>query len=173
MQGDASSLATLIANLLDNALRFTPRGGRVDVGVANDAGRAVLSVIDSGPGIPVAARERVFERFHREAGPDDASRETGSGLGLSIVRRIADAHGATIELADGPDGKGLAVRVRFPKVDTTRLIGAVVLAEAARRLGTRVRRLPLDLGVPRPRSRMRKPGRQASHARHALEPQAA
>jgi two-component system OmpR family sensor kinase len=117
LQGDASTLATLIANLLDNALRFTPGGGCVDVAVANDAGRAVLSVIDNGPGIPAGARGRVFERFYREAGPDDASRETGSGLGLSIVRRIADAHGATIELADGPDGKGLAVHVRFPKLD--------------------------------------------------------
>jgi signal transduction histidine kinase len=79
----------------------------------------VLSVVDNGPGVPAAARGRVFERFYREAGPDDGSRETGSGLGLSIVRRIADAHGATIELADGPDGKGLAVRVRFPRVDTS------------------------------------------------------
>ena len=91
MNVSAATLATLMANLLDNALRFTPRGGRVDVGVASDAGRAVLSVIDNGPGIPVAARQRVFERFYREAGPDDASRETGSGLGLSIVRRIADS----------------------------------------------------------------------------------
>ena len=119
VRGDAATLATLVANLLDNALRFAPRGGRIDVGVADDAGRAVLSVIDSGPGIPVGARKRVFERFHREAAPDDVSRDTGSGLGLSIVRRIADAHGATIG-ADGPDGKGLAVRVRFPKVDERR-----------------------------------------------------
>jgi signal transduction histidine kinase len=118
VRGDPATLATLIANLLDNALRFTPRGGRVDVGIADDAGRAMLSVVDNGPGIPIAARERVFERFYREAGPDDVSRETGSGLGLSIVKRIADAHGATIGLADGPDGQGLAVGVRFPKGDS-------------------------------------------------------
>jgi two-component system OmpR family sensor kinase len=103
--------------LLDNALRYTPEGGRVDVAVADDAGRAILSVIDTGPGIPIAARERVFERFHREIPPDDETHAAGGGLGLSIVRRIAEAHGATISLGDGPDGKGLAVRVRFPKVD--------------------------------------------------------
>ena len=68
-----------------------------------------------GPGIPAAERERVFERFHRGAHADDAAPGTGSGLGLSIVRRIADAHGATVTLDDGAGGKGLAVRVRFPR----------------------------------------------------------
>ncbi|MET0682574.1 MAG: ATP-binding protein [Casimicrobiaceae bacterium] len=115
--GDPASLETLIANLLDNALRYTPEGGRVDVAVADDAGRAMLSVIDTGPGIPIAARERVFERFHREIPPAGEAHAAGGGLGLSIVRRIAEAHGATISLSDGPDGRGLAVRVRFPKVD--------------------------------------------------------
>jgi len=117
--GDAASLATLIANLLDNALRYTPKGGRVDVAVVDDAGRAVLTVIDTGPGIDIAARERVFERFHREIPPDDDTHPAGGGLGLSIARRIAEAHGATISLSDGLDGKGLAVRVRFPKVDAS------------------------------------------------------
>jgi two-component system OmpR family sensor kinase len=115
--GDPASLATLIANLLDNALRYTPEGGRVDVAVADDAGQAILSVIDTGPGIPIAARERVFERFHREIPPGDETHAAGGGLGLSIVRRIAEAHGASISLGDGPNGNGLAVRVRFPKVD--------------------------------------------------------
>ena len=119
VHGDSATLATLIANLLDNALRYTPEGGRVDVAVADVSGQAELSVIDTGPGIPVVARERVFERFHREVSPDDSAHAAGGGLGLSIVRRIADAHGATVTLGDGPDGKGLAVRVRFPKVDTT------------------------------------------------------
>ena len=114
MRGDAANLATLLANLLDNALRHTPEGGRVDVAVAEEAGRAVLSVTDTGPGIPAAERERVFERFHRGAQADDAAPGTGSGLGLSIVRRIAEAHGATVTLDDGAGGKGLAVRVRFP-----------------------------------------------------------
>ena len=116
VQGDAANLATLRATLLDNALRYTPRGGRVDVAIADESGQAVLSVSDTGPGIPADARERVFERFHREPHPDDAAFGTGSGLGLSIVRRIADAHGATVTLDAGADGKGLVVRVRFPRV---------------------------------------------------------
>ncbi len=114
VRGDPADLAMLIANLLDNALRYTPAGGRVDVAVDDDGGRAVLSVVDTGPGIAPADRERVFERFYRGAAGAGGPDATGSGLGLSIVRRIADAHGATILLDDGPDGRGLAVRVRFP-----------------------------------------------------------
>ena len=108
------SLAMLLANLLDNALRYTPEGGRIDVAIDDDGGRAVLAVIDTGPGIPAGDRARVFERFHRGTSASGADAPGGSGLGLSIVRRIADAHGATVALDDGPDGRGLAVRVRFP-----------------------------------------------------------
>ncbi|HTQ00251.1 MAG TPA: ATP-binding protein [Casimicrobiaceae bacterium] len=119
VRGDASNLAMLIGNLLDNALRYTPAGGRVDVAVDRDnAGGARLSVSDTGPGIPAAERERVFERFYRVRGPESPE-PVGSGLGLSIVRRIADAHGATVELADGPDGRGLAVHVQFPPANAT------------------------------------------------------
>jgi len=115
IRGDPASLATLLANLLDNALRYTPKGGRIDVAVDDADGHAVLSVADTGPGIPELERERVFERFHRGAPDDDPAVPTGSGLGLSIVRRIADAHGAIVALEDGPGGAGLAVRVRFPR----------------------------------------------------------
>jgi len=104
----------LLANLLDNALRYTPEGGRIDVAVDDDAGRAVLTVADTGSGIPVAERERVFDRFYRGATSGGLSGQTGSGLGLSIVRRIADAHGATVTLGDAPDGHGLVARVNFP-----------------------------------------------------------
>jgi two-component system, OmpR family, sensor kinase len=114
VRGDPASLAMLVANLLDNALRYTPAGGRIDVGVDDDGGSAVLSVVDTGPGIPAAEREQVFARFHRGSAAAAAPGAAGSGLGLSIVRRIADAHGATVRLEDGPDGRGLAVRVRFP-----------------------------------------------------------
>jgi two-component system OmpR family sensor kinase len=115
-RGDAASLSMLLANLLDNALRYTPQGGRIDVAVDDDAGHAVVSVSDTGPGIPAHDRERVFDRFHRGAGTDDGRGPTGSGLGLSIVKRIADAHGATVTLDAGSDGHGLIVRVRFPAV---------------------------------------------------------
>jgi two-component system OmpR family sensor kinase len=114
VRGDPTSLAMLLANLLDNALRYTPEGGRIDVAIDDDGGRAVLAVIDTGPGIPAGDRARVFERFHRGTSASGADAPGGSGLGLSIVRRIADAHGATVALDDGPDGRGLAVRVRFP-----------------------------------------------------------
>jgi two-component system OmpR family sensor kinase len=109
--GDPESLALLLSNLVDNALRYTPRNGRVDVSVDAAGGESVLTVADTGPGIPQDERERVFDRFYR--GP--AAGAGGSGLGLSIVRRIADAHHATIELDAPPGGTGLVARVRFPR----------------------------------------------------------
>jgi two-component system, OmpR family, sensor kinase len=109
--GDPASITTLLTNLLDNALRYTPPGGRVDVSVA-DGPEAVLSVADTGPGIPPAERERVFDRFYRGEG----NTESGSGLGLSIVKRIADAHHATLTLDSRTDGPGLVVAVHFPAV---------------------------------------------------------
>jgi two-component system OmpR family sensor kinase len=115
-RGDAASLSMLLANLLDNALRYTPEGGRIDVSIDDDAGHAVLTVADDGPGIPAGDRERVFDRFHRGSNAADGPEQGGSGLGLSIVRRIVDAHGATITLDAGADGRGLVARVRFPAV---------------------------------------------------------
>lgn len=117
VRGDPAMLSMMIGNLLDNALRYTPAGGRIDVATeASPNGDVRLSVIDTGPGIPPAERERVFERFYRGAA-QDASHGTGSGLGLSIVRRIAAAHRAEASLGEGSDGRGLAVHVRFPPPD--------------------------------------------------------
>ena len=96
-------------------MRYTPVGGRIDVAIDDVDGHAVLSVTDTGPGIPVSEREHVFERFHRGATSDSPVTPIGSGLGLSIVRRIADAHGAAVVLEDRPGGTGLVVRVRFPR----------------------------------------------------------
>ncbi len=110
VRGDPASLAILLSNLLDNALRYTPEGGKIDVALDNDDGRAILTVIDNGPGIPPEERVRVFDRFFRG---DD--REPGSGLGLSIVKRIADAHHAAIELGAPEQGCGLVVTVQFPE----------------------------------------------------------
>ncbi|MFI4888300.1 MAG: ATP-binding protein [Burkholderiales bacterium] len=111
VKGDPASLGILLSNLVDNALRYTPRGGRIDVSVDREEGGAMLSVADTGPGIPADARERVFDRFYRA----EVNEESGSGLGLSIVRRIADAHHATITLDAPAEGSGLIVRVRFPR----------------------------------------------------------
>jgi len=111
---DADALRTLLRNLVDNAVRYTPPGGRVDVSVEapprGASGGARLTVTDDGPGIAQAERARVFDRFYRRPG----TAPPGSGLGLAIVKAIADAHGASVELAAGPAGKGLAVTVSFP-----------------------------------------------------------
>jgi len=110
VRGDADALRILLTNLIDNALRYVPRGSRVDVQVARGAdGRsAVLGVADNGPGIPAAERERVFDRFYRV--PDAPT--GGSGLGLAIVAEIAQTHGAQVALEDAQPG--LRVRVTFP-----------------------------------------------------------
>jgi signal transduction histidine kinase len=111
--GNATALTVLLNNLVDNALRYTPRGGRIDVHVSltSESGTdALLAVSDSGPGIPIEERERVFERFYR--GVDVTT--PGSGLGLAIVREIAARHGARVELADTAGAGGLTVRVFFP-----------------------------------------------------------
>ncbi len=106
-------LDALIANLVDNALRYTQEAGRVTVGVQRDGMQLVLWIEDDGPGIAAEDRERVFERFYR------VSQHTeGSGLGLAIVREIALSFGAGIELADPAQGApGLTVSVRFAAAD--------------------------------------------------------
>jgi len=108
--GDPVLLGVLLRNLLDNAVRYTPAGGEVDVSLRRTGGGVSLAVVDTGPGIPEAERSRVFDRFHRVLGTG----EEGSGLGLSIVRRIADLHRARVALAAGPGGRGLRVEVLFP-----------------------------------------------------------
>jgi two-component system OmpR family sensor kinase len=106
--GDRTALRTLIDNLVDNALRYTP-SGQVTVRVAREGGSTVLEVEDTGPGIPPAERERVFDRFYR----GEAASAGGTGLGLAIVKRIAERHGGQVELLDGRGGRGLRARVTF------------------------------------------------------------
>jgi two-component system OmpR family sensor kinase len=117
LPGDAAAVAgtvdewrTLLGNLVDNALRYTPGGGRVDVQVRAVGAEAVLSVTDTGPGIPPEERERVFDRFYR--GPQATA--PGSGLGLAIVKRIADRYRARVSLSTGESGTGLWVKVSMP-----------------------------------------------------------
>ncbi len=109
-RGDEDLLGALVRNLVDNAVRYTPRGGSVEVLVRPEDGRVVLAVTDTGPGIPAAERPKVLERFHRGRGTG----EEGSGLGLSIAARIAELHGAALELREGPGGRGLTVRLALP-----------------------------------------------------------
>jgi two-component system OmpR family sensor kinase len=108
--GDREALRTLVRNLVDNAVRYTPPGGRVRVLSRGTSQGAVLQVADSGPGIPAPERERVFDRFYRRSG----SASEGSGLGLAIVKAIADRHGAQVRIDGAPEG-GLQVTVAFER----------------------------------------------------------
>ncbi len=110
--GDPQLLRELLANLLDNALIHTRSGGHVTARTRLDSGNPVLEIEDDGPGIPEAERERVFERFYRVAGTNTE----GGGLGLAIVREIADRHGASIALLTPSSGKGLLVRISFARL---------------------------------------------------------
>ena len=107
--GNREALRALVRNLVDNAVRYTPLGGTVQVRCRSAAQRALLEVIDTGPGIPAGDKERVFDRFYRRA----AAQGDGTGLGLAIVKAIAERHGARIDLGDAPGG-GLHVAVSFP-----------------------------------------------------------
>ncbi|MBT2325127.1 sensor histidine kinase N-terminal domain-containing protein [Variovorax paradoxus] len=110
VRGQAEALRTLLRNLLDNAVKYTPEGGRVDIGIGAAAGGVELSVEDSGPGLPAEERARVLDRFYRSGEPQ----APGSGLGLAIVKSIADLHGATLFLDRSESLGGLRVRVLFP-----------------------------------------------------------
>ena len=111
VEGQALLLHEMIANLADNALRYTPLGGSLALTVHEDDSGVVLEVSDSGPGIAAAERERVFAPFYRAAATLERN-PGGAGLGLAIVQDIATLHGATITLGDAPGG-GLLVAVRF------------------------------------------------------------
>lgn len=110
VQGQPEALRTLLRNLLDNAVKYTPEGGRVDIRIGQQAGGVELVVEDSGPGLPAEERERVLDRFYR-AGESQAP---GSGLGLAIVKSIADQHGATLDIGRSESLGGLRVRLLFP-----------------------------------------------------------
>ena len=110
ISGHADALRILVRNLLDNAVKYTPAGGTVDLEVRRVQGALVLSVDDSGPGIPEDDRERVLDRFYRIAGTPT----TGSGLGLAIVKSITELHAATLHLGHSQRLGGLRVEVRFP-----------------------------------------------------------
>jgi signal transduction histidine kinase len=108
-RGDRDLLFQAFANLLDNAVKYTPAGGTVRVSVAGKPGRPAVVVADTGPGVPEAERQKVFQRFYRL---DGARSTPGNGLGLSLVDAVARLHGAQVALED--NGPGLRVRLSFP-----------------------------------------------------------
>ena len=105
-------LFTVVRNLVDNAIRYTPVGGKVDLDVTPNASGVTLRITDSGPGIAITERDRVFDPFYRTLGND----EQGSGLGLSIVKAICERMGADLKLAFGDEStqSGLSVIVTIP-----------------------------------------------------------
>ena len=109
VQGNREALDLILRNLVDNAIKYTPAGGRIDIGMGRDAQGAWLAVDDSGPGVPEADRERVFDRFYRVPG----TQASGSGLGLAIVRTVAQRLGAQVRLVQSPALGGARVELRF------------------------------------------------------------
>jgi two-component system, OmpR family, sensor histidine kinase BaeS len=107
VQLDPARMRQVLGNLVENALRHTPRGGTVRVTTARDDASLVFSVSDTGTGIPAALLPHVFERFAKGAG------SPGSGLGLAIARDLVQAHGGTIEVTS-PPGAGTTFRIRLP-----------------------------------------------------------
>lgn len=109
VRGNPELLRILLRNLIDNAVRHTPPGTSVRIDIGHEQGAGYLSVSDDGPGIPEQERARVSERFYRPLG----TQASGSGLGLSIVKRIAEIHAATLRIAPLSAGRGLRVTVAF------------------------------------------------------------
>ena len=114
VMGDPEKLERVLLNLLSNAMKFVPDGGRVQVGLGVEGDGVVVSVEDNGPGVPVALREAIFERFRR--GDDSTTRRFGgTGLGLAIAKELVECHGGRIEVGDGNDS-GALFRVKLPFV---------------------------------------------------------
>lgn len=110
VNGMEDALKLLVTNLTDNAVRYTPEGGKIRLRVFENANNAVIEISDNGPGIPSEERERVFDRFYRALG----TKTQGHGLGLAIVKRIVEIHRGSIRIEDGLDGQGTTMRIELP-----------------------------------------------------------
>lgn len=117
--GNATMISVLLRNLIDNAVRYSSKGGKVDVRIQESEGRVVLDVRDSGPGVTSEELTKLFDRFYRGHHATGSGFVSGSGLGLSIVKRIAELHGAVIEAASPASG-GFEIRVRFVSAGSAR-----------------------------------------------------
>jgi two-component system sensor histidine kinase QseC len=113
IDGNETILSILIRNLIDNAIKYTPPHGKIEAKIQATPEKTILIVSDNGPGINIELHERIFERFYRVLG----TQASGSGLGLSIVKQIADLHHAKIELGQPADHPGLEIRLTFASVN--------------------------------------------------------
>jgi signal transduction histidine kinase len=114
VSGDAEWIQRAVANLVSNAVKYTPRGGKVRVRYRETEGQGVVEVIDNGPGIPEAAQARLFERFYRVRN-ESTRRSPGSGLGLAIVKTIIERHGGRVWVTSA-EGKGSTFGFLVPLV---------------------------------------------------------
>jgi signal transduction histidine kinase len=112
LMGDPVHLSRLLDNLISNAIKFTPTGGRINIRLQRDNGTAILEVSDTGVGIPSDKLERVFDRFYQVDG-SSTRRYGGTGLGLALVKEIAISHGGQVSV-ESTVGKGSTFRVNLP-----------------------------------------------------------
>jgi two-component system, OmpR family, sensor kinase len=125
VDGNPDELHRMVLNLLDNAVRHTPAGSRIELRLRAAGNDAVVEVADDGPGIPPEVREQIFDRFVRSEGPADTAARGGSGLGLAIVRAVATSHGGSVEAGASESG-GALFRIRLPLAKSqTRITGAL------------------------------------------------
>jgi signal transduction histidine kinase len=104
-RGVSDLLGRLLLYLLDNAIKYSPSGGTVQIDMGRDDGHYEIAVVDEGPGVPPDARDRIFERFYRVDAARASNGTDGAGLGLAIARRIAEMHGGHLELTDSRPGR--------------------------------------------------------------------
>ncbi len=116
VEGSPDELHRMVLNLLDNAIRHTPEEACIELRLSQEDGQAVVEVADDGPGIPVAMREQIFDRFVRGEGPSDTAAGTGTGLGLAIVSAVAKSHGGSVEAGESAGG-GALFRARIPMAE--------------------------------------------------------
>jgi two-component system sensor histidine kinase BaeS len=114
VSGDPYRLRQVVTNLLSNAAKFTPPGGRVTLRVGRDGNDAVVEVTDTGPGVPAEEQPLIWDRFYRGSAGRMAA---GTGIGLAVVKELASAHGGSVTL-DSPPGGGARFTVRIPSADS-------------------------------------------------------
>jgi two-component system OmpR family sensor kinase len=121
VEGSPDELHRMVLNLLDNAARHTPAGTVIELGLGEEDGCALVEVADDGPGIPLAARAQIFDRFVRGEGPADSAGGSGTGLGLAIVSAVAASHGGSVEATESAPG-GALFRARIPLSRTEKVV---------------------------------------------------